>query len=53
VDFTQVAARAGITVLKTPSAAPNANAVVERFQGSVRGECLITRLSWGSGICIV
>jgi putative transposase len=39
-EFAGVAAGAGITVLKTPVAAPNANAVVERFQGSVRRECL-------------
>jgi putative transposase len=40
VEFARVAAGAGIKVLKTPVAAPNANAVVERFQGSVRRECL-------------
>jgi putative transposase len=39
-EFARVAAGAGIKVLKTPVAAPNANAVCERFQGSVRRECL-------------
>jgi putative transposase len=38
--FARVAAGAGIKVLKTPVAAPNANAVCERFQESVRRECL-------------
>ncbi|MEP7285792.1 MAG: integrase core domain-containing protein [Chloroflexota bacterium] len=40
VAFARVAAGAGIKVLKTPIAAPNANAVCERFQKSVRRECL-------------
>jgi putative transposase len=31
---------ANIKVLKTPIGAPNANAVCERFLGSVRRECL-------------
>ena len=35
-----MAAGAGIRVPKTPVAAPNANAVCERFQASVRRECL-------------
>lgn len=39
VDFARVAAGSGITVLNTPVAAPNANAVCERFQKSVRQEC--------------
>ncbi len=39
-EFARVAAGAGIKVLKTPVAVPNANAVVERFQESVRRECL-------------
>lgn len=38
--FAQAAAGAGIKILKTPVAAPNANAVCERFQKSVRRECL-------------
>jgi len=40
VAFARAAAGAGIKVLKTPVAAPNANAVCERFQKSVRRECL-------------
>jgi putative transposase len=39
-EFTRVAAGAGIKVLNTPVAAPNANAVCERFLESVRYECL-------------
>ncbi len=39
-EFARVADGAGIKILKTPVAAPNANAVVERFQKSVRRECL-------------
>ncbi len=35
-----MAASTRIKVLKTPVAAPNAYAVCERFQGSVRRECL-------------
>jgi putative transposase len=38
--FAAVAAGAGIKQLKTPIGAPNANAVIERFLGSVRRECL-------------
>jgi putative transposase len=33
-------ASTGIKVLKTPSQAPQANAICERFLGSVRRECL-------------
>ncbi len=40
VEFARAAATSGIKVLKTPVAAPNANAVCERFQESVRRECL-------------
>ncbi|MEP7289665.1 MAG: integrase [Chloroflexota bacterium] len=40
VAFARAAAGARIKVLKTPVAAPNANAVCERFQKSVRRECL-------------
>jgi putative transposase len=40
VHFAQVAAGSGITVLKTPFRAPRANAICERFFGSVRRECL-------------
>ncbi len=38
--FTRVAAGTSIEVLKTPYRAPKANAVCERFLGSVRRECL-------------
>ncbi|CAG0951894.1 hypothetical protein ANRL4_00126 [Anaerolineae bacterium] len=39
-QFVRVAAGANIKVLETPVRAPNANAVCERFLGSVRRECL-------------
>jgi putative transposase len=35
-----VAATSGIKILKTPYHAPRANAICERFEGSVRRECL-------------
>ena len=38
--FAQVAAASGIPVVCTPVRAPRANAIVERFQRSVRQECL-------------
>ncbi len=38
--FARVAATSGIKVLKTPYHAPQANAICERFLGSVRRECL-------------
>lgn len=38
--FARVAASTSIEVLKTPYRAPKANAVGERFLGSVRRECL-------------
>jgi putative transposase len=38
--FGRVAATSGIEVLRTPHRAPRANAVCERFLGSVRRECL-------------
>jgi transposase InsO family protein len=38
--FDRVAAGAGIKVIHTPIAAPRANAVCERFLGSLRRECL-------------
>ncbi len=38
--FARVAATSGIQVLRTPHRAPQANAVCERFLGSVRRECL-------------
>ncbi len=39
-QFARVAAETGIKILKTPIAAPNANAICERFLESVRHECL-------------
>src|SRR5258708_5898761 len=38
--FARVAATSGSKVLKTPYHAPRANAICERFLGSVRRECL-------------
>jgi transposase InsO family protein len=38
--FTRVAVGTAIEVLKTPNRAPKANAICERFLGSVRRECL-------------
>ena len=38
--FARVAATSGIKVLRTPYLTPQANAVCERFLGSVRRECL-------------
>ena len=40
VDFARVAKTSGIEILKTPYHAPRANAICERFLGSVRRECL-------------
>jgi len=39
-NFAQVATTSGIKVLRTPYRTPQANAVCERFLGSVRRECL-------------
>jgi putative transposase len=39
-QFARFAEGRSITILKTPIGAPNANAVCERFLGSVRRECL-------------
>jgi len=39
-SFARVAATSGIKILKTPYHAPRANAICERFLGSVRRECL-------------
>jgi len=39
-DFARVAAASSIEILRTPYRAPRANAVCERFLGSVRRECL-------------
>src|SRR5258708_4948405 len=38
--FARVAATSSIEILKTPYHAPRANAICERFLGSVRRECL-------------
>jgi putative transposase len=38
--FDRVAAGVGTEFLRTPYRAPRANAIVERFTGSVRRECL-------------
>lgn len=38
--FTRVAKGSRIEILKTPDRAPKANAICERFLGSVRRECL-------------
>src|SRR5215468_5601208 len=40
VGFARVAKTSGIKILKTPYDAPQANAICERFLGSVRRECL-------------
>jgi len=40
VTFGRVAKTSGIEILKTPYHAPRANAICERFLGSVRRECL-------------
>jgi Integrase core domain len=39
-SFTRAATMSGIKVLRTPYRAPRANAICERFLGSVRRECL-------------
>jgi putative transposase len=40
VGFARVAQTSTIEILKTPSYAPRANAICERFLGSIRRECL-------------
>lgn len=40
VTFARVAKTSNITILKTPYHSPRANAICERFLGSVRRECL-------------
>ena len=46
-EFTRVAGASSIEVLKTPYRAPRANAICERFLGSVRRECLDHILVFG------
>ena len=48
-DVAHVAAASGITVLNTPYRAPRANAIGERFLGSVRRACLDHLLLLGAG----
>ncbi len=45
--FARVAETSGIAILRTPYHAPQANAVCERFLGSVRRECLDHLLIFG------
>ena len=45
-NFARVATTSGIKVLRTPYRTPQANAVCERFLGSVRRECLDHFLIW-------
>jgi transposase InsO family protein len=40
LELDRIAAASGIRVLRTPHPAPNANAICERFLGSLRRECL-------------
>jgi len=50
--FDLVAQGVGIKVLRTPIAAPRANAVCERFLGSLRRECLDHMLIIGERACL-
>jgi putative transposase len=45
-SFARVATTSGIKVLRTPYRTPRANAICERFLGSVRRECLDHFLVW-------
>jgi transposase InsO family protein len=51
-DFDRAAQGAGATILKTPVRTPRANAICERFLGSVRRECLDHVLVLASGTCL-
>jgi transposase InsO family protein len=46
-EFGRLAAASGIEVIRTPTRAPRANAVCERFLGSVRRECVDHLLTLG------
>jgi transposase InsO family protein len=48
-SFARVAKGTGIEVLRTPYGAPKANAICERFLGSLRRECLDHILILGEG----
>ncbi len=48
--FTRIAMGTSFEMLKTPHRAPKANAICERFLGSVRRECLDHMLVLGRGI---
>ena len=47
LKIARVAEASGVTILRTPFRAPRANAVCERFLGSVRRECLDNLLFFG------
>jgi len=47
LKFEQVAKASGIEVIHTPYAAARANAICERFVGSIRRECLDHMLVMG------
>ena len=49
IHFANVAAGANIDVMTTPYRTPCANAICERFIGSVRRECLDLLVIWGEG----
>jgi transposase InsO family protein len=51
-EFDRVAAGSNIEVIRTPIRAPRANAVCERFLGSVRRECLDHSWSWTSATSV-